>query len=187
MKLFGSYTSPFVRHCRIALEESGEQFEFLETDYNQSAKGSPAKRVPFLQIGELQLHDSSSILKYVREHSGGDFLSRLEDFDLYCLVNTALDTTINLFLLERDGLEVSAAPYLERQQQRVQAILAKLNSIDWDFNNLPWNDATIRLACFLDWALFRKRLSLETYPQLEKFLQSSKEHEFFIRTAPPVN
>ncbi|RTE86749.1 MULTISPECIES: glutathione S-transferase family protein [Gammaproteobacteria] len=187
MKLFGSYTSPFVRHCRIALEESGEQFEFVETDYAQSAEGSPAKRVPYLEIGSLKLHDSSAILKYVREHSGGDFLSNLEDFDMYCLVNTAMDTCINLFLLERDGITPEQAPYLERQQQRTHAILKSLNDTPWDFDKLPWHDATIRLACFLDWALYRKRLTLDAYPQLQKFLAAANQHESFVRTAPPKN
>lgn len=184
MKLYGSYTSPFVRHCRIALAESGQHFEFVDTDYAQSAKGSPTQRVPFLRIGELQLHDSSSILKYVREHSGGEFLSDLITFDRYCLVNTALDTCINLFLLERDGFTGEQIPYLKRQQARIDAILKELNDLGWPAE-LPWNDATIRLACFLDWALFRQRLSLDGYPELIKVLQQAREKDVFASTAPP--
>ena len=48
MELFGSYTSPFVRHCRIALLETKTKFSFTETDFETSAKLSPAKKVPFL-------------------------------------------------------------------------------------------------------------------------------------------
>ena len=33
MKLFGSYTSPYVRHCRIVLAQNGQDCEFVETDY----------------------------------------------------------------------------------------------------------------------------------------------------------
>lgn len=47
MELFGSYTSPFVRHCRIALLETKTKFSFTETDFETSAKLSPAKRFPF--------------------------------------------------------------------------------------------------------------------------------------------
>lgn len=183
MKLYGSYTSPFVRHCRIALAESGQHFEFIETDYAQSATGSPTQRVPFLRIGELQLHDSSSILKYIREHSGGEFLSDLITYDRYCLVNTALDTCINLFLLERDGFSTEQIPYLKRQQARIDAILHELNDLDWP-EETPWNDATIRLACFLDWALFRQRLDLAGYPQLLNMLEQAREKNVFSSTAP---
>lgn len=185
MELYGSYTSPFVRHCRIALAESGQHFDFIDTDYAQSALGSPAQRVPFLRIGELQLHDSSSILKYIREHSGDEFLTDLITFDRYCLVNTALDTCINLFLLERDGFTAEQIPYLQRQQNRINAILQELNNIDWPAK-APWNDATIRLVCFLDWALFRKRLNLTAYPKLLAILEQAREKDLFASTAPPA-
>ena len=38
MELFGSYTSPYVRHCRIALLETDTKFSLTETDYDTSAK-----------------------------------------------------------------------------------------------------------------------------------------------------
>ncbi|WP_113906638.1 glutathione S-transferase family protein [Aliidiomarina celeris] len=184
MKLYGSYTSPFVRHCRVALDECGEQYQFVETDYSQSAAGSPAKRVPFLTIGELKLHDSSSILKYIREHSGSEFMTDLVDFDRYCLINTALDTCINVFLLERDGFTVEQIPYLERQQSRIHAILSELNAINWG-TTPRWNDVTIRLACFLDWALFRERLDLSEYSNLLAVLEFAHTQPVFSATAPP--
>jgi len=43
LELYGSYTSPFVRHCRIALLESGLAFTFVETDQVSSAKLSPTQ------------------------------------------------------------------------------------------------------------------------------------------------
>ena len=41
MKLYGSYTSPFVRHVRIALLETQQAFEFIETDQAGSSAQSP--------------------------------------------------------------------------------------------------------------------------------------------------
>lgn len=76
MQLFGSYTSPFVRHCRIALIETGLDCEFVETDYAESARRSPTKKVPYLQDKDVMLFDSCSILKYLREKAGGTFFSR---------------------------------------------------------------------------------------------------------------
>lgn len=57
MKLFGSYTSPFVRHCRIVLALNEQKFELVPTDYAQSAQNSPAKRVPYFTHNGLKLHD----------------------------------------------------------------------------------------------------------------------------------
>ena len=53
MELFGSYTSPYVRHCRIAFKETGLAYSFTETDHDMSAKLSPAK-VPFLHHNDLR-------------------------------------------------------------------------------------------------------------------------------------
>jgi len=100
-------------------------------------------------------------------------------------VNTALDTCINLFLLERDGIATESVPYLSRQQSRIHAIMTDLNARNSNLPELPWNDETMRLACFLDWALFRQRVSLEPYPELVKLLAAANQHEAFVRTAPP--
>ena len=75
MKLYGNSPSPFVRHCRIALLESGLDFEFIhDIDYQMSKKLSPTQKIPFLEYGEAgatkMLTDSTSILRYVREQAG---------------------------------------------------------------------------------------------------------------------
>ena len=52
MKLFGSFTSPYVRHCRIALMQSGLDWEMAELDIHTSNDpGTPTLRVPFLEDG----------------------------------------------------------------------------------------------------------------------------------------
>ena len=63
MELFGSFTSPYVRHCRVVLAHTGLDCEFVETDYDQSAARSPTRRVPFLRDGDRMLTDSASILR----------------------------------------------------------------------------------------------------------------------------
>ncbi|MCC5856172.1 MAG: glutathione S-transferase family protein [Idiomarina sp.] len=184
MKLYGSFTSPYVRHCRIALEDSGEQYEFVEADYTRSGQESTAQRVPYMQIGTMRLNDSATILKFVREHSGGEFFPDLLDFDLFCLVNAALDTCVNLFLLEREGLPADANPYMQRQHGRILSILEHLNARTWP-TELPWTDGTIRLMCFLDWAQFRNRVDLTPYPVLLGLLEQARQRNAFIATAPP--
>ncbi|MDN7135694.1 glutathione S-transferase [Pseudidiomarina terrestris] len=186
MKLFGSYTSPFVRHCRIVLAQHEQKFEFVPTDYAQSAQHSPAKRVPFFSHNGLQLHDSSSILRYLRTLAGEPFCADDEQFDLYCLVNTALDTAVNLFLLERDGVTAAQVPYLQRQQARVQSILDELNQREWPVADAG-NDAHLRLACFLSWAQFRERLDIHQWPELQNFLASMNQQAWFANTHPALS
>ena len=115
MQLYGSYTSPYVRHCRIALIESGLDFEFVETDPAASARLSPAQRVPFMIDGELQLSDSLAILAHIRGLSGRPLYPSASVLNRLCLATTVLDTAINLFFMARDGVDASVVPYLQRQ------------------------------------------------------------------------
>ncbi|RUO35607.1 glutathione S-transferase [Aliidiomarina shirensis] len=185
MQLFGSFTSPFVRHLRVVLAETGLDFEFVETDYAQSAAKSPAQRVPFLQDGNVQLTDSTSILKHLRDKAGQPFFVDTASLELYCLANTCLDTAINLFLLEREGLNSDSNSYLQRQAARIQSTLKTLETRQWP-SEIQWDDGHIRLACFLDWAIYRNRLDFSAYPNLLAFLAHAQKQPSFVATAPPA-
>ena len=164
MKLYGSYTSPYVRHCRIVLAQTGMECELVETDYAQSAEQSPTCRVPFLRDGDAMLTDSASILRHLREQAGQRFFPAIEDFDLFLLVNTAMDSAVNLFLLERDGVTPASSAYLARQQRRVVQVLDGLERrIDGVTDQS--GDGMIRLGCFLSWALFRQRVRQSNKPK----------------------
>jgi glutathione S-transferase len=184
MKLFGSYTSPFVRHCRIALAQNDHAFEFVETDYDMSAAQSPTSKVPFLSDGDITLTDSSSIVKYSREKAGFNFLSGLEEFELFVMTNTLLDSTINLFLLENNGFGPDQIPYLVRQQQRIESGLTELNS-RINIRNGMEDDSNLRLACYIDWAIFRNRIDFGSHKNLLELLESANQVEVFSSTAPP--
>lgn len=184
MQLFGSYTSPYVRHCRIVLAQTGLVYKFVETDYDKSAAMSPARRVPFLHDGDLTLTDSASILRYLREKAGQAFFPDIRDYDLFLLTNTALDSAVNLFILERDGLTPANSPYLERQHRRVQDSLAFLEDrVDVDSADLA-SDMVLRLGCFLSWALFRERISLDDYPALAELKRRFEDVPAIAATHP---
>ncbi len=185
MKLFGSYTSPYVRHCRIALMEAGFPCDFIETDQASSALQSPTKRVPFLEDGEVFLTDSNSILKYIREKSGSIFLADTQELDQFCMVNTALDATANLFFLQRDGVDLQAYEYTRRQAARIESSLAELNELKFSAT-APYTDMELRLACYLAWGLFRKRINIDAHKNLQNFLTSMDQYPAFADTAPPV-
>ncbi|MCB1044619.1 MAG: glutathione S-transferase [Acidobacteria bacterium] len=185
MELFGSLTSPFVRHCRIALMQGSIPWTFVPTDYAASAAKSPTKKVPFLSDGDKTFTDSSSILAYVRAKQGLTFLADAEDWERYASANTVLDAAINLFLLEKDGLGTEV-PYLARQSSRVQSGLQYLNERAGSFAN-DRDDAAIRIACLLDWGRFRNRFGLNNYPHLQGFLIEANTWDLFRETAPPTN
>jgi len=184
MQLFGSYTSPFVRHIRIVLAQMGLEFEFVETDYTASAEKSPAARVPFLLDGERMLTDSLSILRFLREKAGQPFFPDLDDFDRFLLVNAALDSTVNVFLLERDGVTPEDAPYLGRQQRRIGQCLNALDeAIEGDSPTLE-GDFGVRLGCYLSWALFRERFDLGRLDHLARFQQRFESDPAIAATHP---
>jgi glutathione S-transferase len=189
MELYGTFTSPFVRHCRIALVEVGLPGELVPTDAAASALASPTKKVPFLVDGGLRLTDSSAILRHLRERSGRVFLPELADHDLYCLASTALDAAINLFYLEKEGLTSASSAYLGRQAARVRSSLDELEQRPLAdalraAPELPLTDGELRVACFLDWALFRRRLELADHPRLRSFLALAHGYGPFAATAP---
>ncbi|MDD8059546.1 glutathione S-transferase family protein [Shewanella metallivivens] len=185
MKLYGSYTSPFVRHCRIALLESTLDYEFIETDQVASATLSPTKRVPLLQDGEMTLHDSSAILHYIRNKSDKPFIEGAVELDQYCLINTALDSTINLFFLARDGVDIERYEYTLRQTQRIESTLKELEQLKLPLHG-PYDDVQLRLACYLSWAVFRQRINIDSYPKMKLFLAAIEREPLFIETAPPA-
>jgi len=184
MQLFGSYNSPYVRHCRVALMQGNFDFDFVEADSAMSAENSPTSKVPYFTDGEIKLTDSSSIVKYVREKSGKPFLADINDYELFAMTNTLIDSAINLFLLEIDGATPDTVKYLGRQKQRIDNGLVELNA-RFDPADGIATDSALRCACFIDWALFRKRISIDGLDNLAALLQAANGVSEFAATAPP--
>lgn len=185
MQLFGSYTSPYVRHCRIALLETDLACEFVESDARTSAERSPTQKLPFLQDGEQLLTDSCSILRYIREKANQPFFPSLRDYDDFCLTNTLMDSAANLFVLEKDGITPEQSPYLERQRRRIDTSLDALSQRPLT-QNAPYSDFELRLGCVLGWARFRDRFSFTQYPALAEFYENLGQYAPFAQTTPPA-
>ncbi len=185
MILYGSYTSPFVRHCRIELLSAELDFDFVDTDYAASDVGSPTKRVPYLHDGDTQLTDSSSILMHLRQKQDLTFISDAAEMDHYMLAGTGLDTAINLFLLEREGQTPANNDYLARQSARVETTLSALNKYDYESSS-SLNTAETRTACLLAWGLYRSRFAIDGLDSLSALLERANQWQPFIDTAPPA-
>jgi len=190
LTLYGSFTSPYVRHCRIALLETGLECQFSEADTNISARLSPMQKVPFLSYknnnSDFVISDSAAIIKLIREQKGNSFMSSVEEFNLFCAANTLLDTALNLFFLEKDGIISKESSYIQRQESRIQSALLEFEKLNLP-RSYPFNDFHLRLACALDWSLYRKRFSLEKFPNLYFFLESIRDYSVFFDTQPPKN
>ena len=183
MKLYGSFTSPFVRHCRIALLEGKLNCEFVKTDGAGSAEKSPTQKVPFLEDGDLFLTDSCSILKYLREKSGTAFCPTVIEYDRFCMVNTMLDATVQLFMLAKENITTEQSNYLKRHSARIQSTLAQLDQLVLPEQG-PYHDAELRLACYLDWVMFRKIFPFDHYQNLTRFLAAAQSYAPFAQTLP---
>lgn len=184
MKLYGIVTSPFVRHCRIALIQADLDWEFITGDMVELAGRSPVHKIPYLVTGDRVLTDSCSILKFARESAGLEFFPDVDDYDLFCTTNTIADSVVNLFLMERDGLTPENTPYLGRQARRVLSGLSALNDRVGS-EKYELTDGILRLACFLGWALFRYRVDISSHPNLQSVVKYANEDPVFVSTAIP--
>ena len=92
------------------------------------------------------------------------------------------DSTLNLFLLEKDGLTADNSGYLKRQQSRIESGLDALNDAAVTEGEL--NDAQLRIACYLDWALFRERINIDQHQSLKGMLSHADNIEGFAETNP---
>ncbi len=183
MKLYGSTTSPYVRHCRVALMQNDMDFELIETDFEQSAKQSPTSKVPFMVDGDLTLTDSASILKYVREKSGQPFMADVRDYDLFTLASTLQDTAINVFIIGNAGFGADEIPYLGRQQGRIDSGLQAMNERIDPTEGIS-TDGALRSACFIGWGLFRERFEITGLDNLQGLMEAANADSTFAATAP---
>lgn len=183
MQLYGSYTSPFVRHCRVVALQTGAELELIET--KSPAADNPTLRVPYLVDGDLKLTDSTVIVRHLRERAGQAFLADINAHDRFCLITTLLDTTVNCYLLAQDGITPAQSPYLTRQQQRIERVLAELQAGAPAYWNLE-EDADLRLACYLEWAVYRDLVDLTHFERLTALLKQVSDDAHLRATAPPA-
>ncbi len=195
IKLYGVRTSPYVRHARVALADSGLswQFEHVTPD---TITLSPTLRVPFLVDGDLTLTDSAVIVRYAREQSGQTFLPSVGDHELFALATSVLDTAVNLYLLNigdsaalaevatgTSAIGFNPRTYYERQQERIVTGMKGLDQFELNASE-PFSDGHIRLACLLDWAGYRETIDLSGLSNLSALLTRIREWPTFAETAP---
>lgn len=176
--LIGSLTSPYVRKIRLLLYNIPHELrivDYTKEDGNNYLKSvNPINKLPVLIDGEKTIYDSRVIYNYLSKKNNWRELSIAEE-NIVTMIDGAMDSSINLFVLARGGLDLeNGNTYIKRQKERITAILDSL--VPWvktlDANNPDhWNFLTISLYSYLFWLNFRKLNDLNSYPEFKKFLE----------------
>ena len=184
MKLYGTVNSPFARHCRIALLQENQQFEFIDANRDTMTGISPTHKIPYFTEGDIALSDSSSIVKYVREKSNNAFLPAVQDYERFTIASTVMDTLINFRILSAEGHTPDTIQYMNIQLNRAKSGLLALNNLIDPSTDLQ-EDSTLRAACLVDWGLFRNCIQLDGLNNLSALLDNARKLPAFNETAPP--
>lgn len=197
MKLFGSFTSPYVRRIRILCLELGIPFEMFDTmtevGQKELREKNPLWKVPYAEVDGKKIWDSHTITDYIFETKGfGNFREKnhkekWEEANLLTAIDQCLDNAILLFYLHKEGIGSDAAPYLTKNSLRVSSILnyvkSKLNGHSF-FSDGKLGTSELALYTTLDWMLFRSVLPIED-PVFLNFLKHYQTLKSFQDTAPP--
>ncbi len=209
VKLFGHDTSPYVRRVRVLLDEKRIPFERDPASWVSPSpellRVNPLLRVPALLDGEQAVLDSRVIATYLYDRhpeppppppAGHAPLqstlwtvigSRYDDENVLLAIDSALDSAINLFLMEQDGVLPAASPYLARQTRRLASCLGFVDGLLAGRTTLHegvFSFTDIALVCALDWLTFRKRYDLTPHANLVAFAEAHEARPSLRATHP---
>jgi glutathione S-transferase len=195
MILYGTTTSPFVRRVRVVAAELGVSFAwvdaFTEDGQARMRQRSPIWKVPVVEIDGRTLIDSRVIVNYLFETRGrGPFRvprDPWEERNLCNVVDGALESSIHLFYLEREGADPNSLPYLRKQRDRTKNALAHLASrLDGGYFTADHalGVSELALVTALDWMQFRKTFDASELPPLVAFLAEHADRKSLVETRP---
>lgn len=176
--LIGSITSPYVRKIRLCLHDK-IFYDFKTVNYLEKEDAAylrsvnPINKIPVLIDQGQVIFDSRVIYNYLTKKYGWTNLTIAEE-NILSAIDALLDTSINLFSLQRGGLDLACSTnsYIIRQQERMTLLLDFITP--WVKQNNEWNFLSMSLYSFLDWASFREIIELKSYPEMMNFLNNFK-------------
>lgn len=187
--LYGSKTSPYVRRLRMYLHEQPYQFKeinYLDPAQNEQLKKiNPIMKIPVLVHGNQVVFESRVIQRYLAPLLEDRAFS-FDEENILSMMDGALDSLINLFLIKRSGVDINNPSYFyfERQRERVGLICDELTKYLAQGQFFEWNYLTQSLYSFLDWASFREFLDLNKYPDLKRWVATQTERPDVKATDP---
>jgi glutathione S-transferase len=199
MKLYGTRTSPFVRRVRIVASELGVPYELVDTSTPDGQAAlravSPLWKVPVAEHDGRLIFDSRTIVDHLLDENGYGRLRPIgtevadwvREQNLISAVDTALESAIQLFYVDKDGFDPSTVPYLVKQRERVASILGW---IDGQLHG-PWVTSEdviglgeIALVTAFDWMVFRDRYPVDSHPAIARFRAAHADHPSLEATYP---
>jgi len=189
--LYGSATSPYVRKIRMLLLAANIPFEMkaINTmDPKDSAALTlinPIHKIPTLVDGETVVWDSRVIQRYLAQKYNLAALTWPQE-NLLSAIDGALDTAINLFYVQRSGIDLALPnSFFDHQQNRLENILDYLQKHLEDPDLQQWNFVSSSLCAFWEWAIFRNRADIKRWPEHEAWLSMWATQPQLIATKIP--
>lgn len=179
--LVGSHTSPFVRRVRL-LCHGRLPLEFKSINYLEEADAAylrrinPINKLPVLLRGSETIFDSRVMSQVLSAENNWEKLSIAEE-NLVSALDGLLDTLVNLFSLQRGGLDLQESnnSYIRRQHDRIPLILDYLSPWVQRLKSpeaKDWNFASMSLLSVVDWAHFREMVDFKKRPEYLQILES---------------
>jgi len=182
MKIYGTASSPYVRRVRVVAAELGVSCALVDTTGEDGQKVlravSPVWKMPAAELDEQVLFDSHVIIDYLVHHRGHGALrpagDRWREANVHTVIDTVLDSAINVRLMRLDGADPTKIAYLAKQRARVAS------SLGWIEGQLRGgyftDDARLgltELALFtaLDWMMFREEFPVRERLALVAFME----------------
>ena len=195
MKLYGTTTSPFVRRVRVVATEVGRTFNLVNTAHDEGRLAleavSPIWKVPVAELDGRLLYDSRVIIDWLTTFHGWGSMKapcdRWHEANLLNAIDGALDSGIQLFYLQREGLEPDKLAHGQRQRARIASIF------DWLAGQLGrhgFGDGLglpeLALMTTIDWMDFRAVHPADRLPPSFGVFRASHRDRSSLVATPPV-
>jgi glutathione S-transferase len=200
MKLYGSFTSPYVRKVRIVLVEKKMECEFIQEDVwspqSTLSQLNPLGKVPVLVLDDgTCIYDSRVIVEYLDSRApihrlipdGGRERTEVKVWE--ALSDGLQDAAIAMLLENKRAAEVRSSGWLARQAVKVDEALAYMAR---SLGKSPWCHgrsftlADIAMGTALGYLSFRfpENNWQKTYPNLLAHYEKLMSRDSFRDTVP---
>lgn len=192
MKLYGSFTSPYVRRLRLILMDV--KYEMIDAPTSSPEgrailrKLNPTMKIPMFEDNGLVLCDSTVIAQYIHEKLDRQYLS-IPQLNLLKIIDGITDSYIQLFLLDKSGFDTTDDKmYFNLQHERIERSFKYLEKIvaEKQISTTNWNYLSISLYTSLDWVKVRKLHDFSHLDALQTFYIAASQRDDVKATRIPV-
>ena len=197
MQLFGTVTSPYVRRVRAVAHALSQPVElvdvFTESGQAQLRAAHPLWKVPAARVDGQLVFDSRVLVDLLVRRHGGGVLAPIDPDDLettnvLTVIDGVLDSLINVFYLNRDGVAATDGSYAAKQRDRAAAAMAWLDAqVDdvWITKHRRFGVPEIALCTAVGWMAFRDTYPVQRHEGLMRCFAAHDGQECLVQTRPP--